>query len=132
TGPGIVYVEPFPRTGAKYQIPSPGGHPFWSPKGNEIILNSGPGQATLVPFTAAPRVAFGRPQVTAKRGRLDGNPTTTRRNADMMPDGQYILGVASTEVRGDTGQQSEPAAIPSSITVVINWFTELQQRVPTR
>jgi Tol biopolymer transport system component len=49
-----VFVQPFPPTGAKYLVRE-GGHPYWSPKGNELILNVGPGRSVVIPFTATPR-----------------------------------------------------------------------------
>ena len=39
-----VFVQPFPSTGAKYLVPQKGGQPYWSRKGDELILNSGPGR----------------------------------------------------------------------------------------
>lgn len=42
SGSGQVFVQPFPSTGAKYQIPQSGGAPYWMGKGNELILNIGP------------------------------------------------------------------------------------------
>ena len=43
-GPRLVFVQPFPSTGAKYLVRQEGGgHPDWSAKGDEIILNVGPG-----------------------------------------------------------------------------------------
>lgn len=41
-----VYVQPFPPTGAKYQISKnaeDGHHPMWSPDGAELVFQPGPG-----------------------------------------------------------------------------------------
>jgi hypothetical protein len=91
-----VYVEPVPRTGAKYLVPLRGGQPFWSPKGNEIIMNTSPTTTAVVAVTATPRVEFSRPGDFPRVGRLESNPTTGRRNVDMMPDGQYVVGVMTS------------------------------------
>ena len=118
-----VFVQPFPSTGTKYLVPQAGAHPYWSRKGDELILNSGSAQSYAVPVTTTPRVVFGRPQDFSRVGRLE--PTVTmRRNADAMPDGQHVIGVTSSRPLDTAGS--------AQITVVLNWFTELQQRVPTR
>jgi len=118
-----VFVQPFPSTGATYLVPQAGAHPYWSRKGDELILNSGITHSYAVPVTTTPRVVFGRPQDFSRVGRYEP-PVTLRRNADAMPDGQHVIGVMSS-------RQSD-AAESAQITVVLNWFTELQQRVPTR
>jgi hypothetical protein len=48
---------------------------------------------------------------------------TVPRNIDIMPDGRFILPVPANET-----QTGSPSAAPQ-IQVVLNWFTELQQRV---
>ena len=35
-------------------------------------------------------------------------------------------------IKDDETTEQKSAAAPPSMTVVLNWFTELQQRVPTR
>jgi serine/threonine-protein kinase len=124
-----VFLEPFPRTGSRHQVPLAdtvtGGQPFWSPTGDEIIMNTGPFSSTAILVTTKPSVSFGRPEPFSRVGRNDPPPTTDRRNTDMLPDGQHVIGVVaqgSLLVGGQTPQ----------IVVVQNWFTELQQRVPTR
>jgi len=44
---------------------------------------------------------------------------------DISPDGQRFLMLKQSSLPDRT-------SVPRSITVVQNWFTELQQRVPTR
>jgi hypothetical protein len=117
----VIYLEPFPRTSAKYRVPVAGGHPYWSPKGDELFMNSAAGRNAIIAVTTAPRVSFGRPVDFPRTGRAEGNPGSTRRNVDMMPDGGHVLGVHLP------GQESA-----AQIVVVLNWFTELQQLVPTR
>jgi hypothetical protein len=87
-----------------------------------LILNVGPGQSVLIPVTTTPRVAFGQPIDLDRRGRTEGNPITTRRNVDSMPDGEHILGVASEgAVGGD---------LRGEIVVVVNWFDDVKRRAP--
>jgi len=115
-------VQPFPPTGAKYQVPIAAGHPFWSRKGDEIMFGAGPTRDASISVTTTPRFAFGRPDVHARGGWLAGNSTVTRRNADAMPDGR-ILGIIAA------GSAQSGSASAPQITVVLNWFDELRQRV---
>jgi serine/threonine-protein kinase len=118
-----VFVEPFPRTGAQYLVPQGGGHPFWSPAGDEIILNTSPRTNAAIAVTTKPSVAFGRPVDFSRIGRTEGNPAIERRNVDMLPDGQHVVGVMLDTDVGTRAPQ---------ITVVLNWFDDVRQRVPTR
>jgi hypothetical protein len=121
--PRQVFVQPFPATGAKY-LARQGGHPYWSAKGDELILNIGPGSSVRIPFTTAPRVAFGQPEDFSRIGRTEGNPAASRRSVDSMPDGEHIIGVYTG---GATGAIEE-----AQIQVVLNWFDEVRQRSPRK
>jgi dipeptidyl aminopeptidase/acylaminoacyl peptidase len=114
----VVYVEPFPRTGAKYLVLRPAGHPFWSRTGDEVIMNVAPQRSSIVSIATSPRFAFGKPVDFARPGQ-QGDPLTARRNADMMPDGR-VIGVRVAELEPD----------PRQIVVVLNWSEELKRRVP--
>jgi hypothetical protein len=112
-----VFVEPFPSTGAKYLIPKPqAGHPFWSPRGDMIIMNTGQFESTSVTFSATPQVRFGPPTPFPRTGRGEPNPQSERRNVDMMPDGQHVIGIGNGIVED----------LPNQIQVVLNWFEELK------
>jgi hypothetical protein len=120
----VAYVEPFPRTGAKYLVSRQGGHPFWSSKGDEIVINSGPQRNAVVGVTTSPRVTFTKPAEFPRVGRLEQNPLNNRRNTDMMPDGR-VIGIAdSTNVSEDSYQRQ--------IVVVLDWTEELKRRVPNK
>ncbi len=124
TGRNEVFVQPFPATGAKYPIVE-GGHPFWSPDGRELVYNPGPGMIGVVTITTRPTFSFG--QGTLLPGGTSGlqskNPVAEPRVWDFAPDGKRLLGVTAPLI--DTA----PAGL-AQIQVVLNWFTELQQRVP--
>jgi Tol biopolymer transport system component len=120
----VAYVEPFPRTGAKYLVSRQGGHPFWSSKGDEIVMNSGPTRSTVVGVTTSPRVAFTTPAEFPRVGRNELNPLGARRNADMMPDARVVGVRSSVEAGADSDQRQ--------ITVVLNWTEELKRRVPVK
>jgi Tol biopolymer transport system component len=117
-----VFVEPFPRTRAKYLLPRAAGHPVWSPKGDELITHSAPTESHLTAVVTAPRFAFGEPAPFPRAGRIEANPTVTRRQHDMMPDGERLLGILSH-------QTNSPNAA-AQIILVLNWFDEVRQRVP--
>jgi Tol biopolymer transport system component len=118
-----VFLQPFPSTGVKHLVPQGGGAPYWLPKTNELVLNIGPQRSVAIAVTTTPSVAFGRPIDWSRVGRIEGAPTSTRRNVDAMPDGEHVIGVVPAS--GDEGSASQ-------ITVILNWFDELRQRVPVK
>ena len=85
-------------------------------------MNSGPGQSASISVTTTPRVVFGPPAQFNRGPRVEGPPGSTRRNADAMPDGEHIIGVAGANIQ-DFG---------SRMIVVLNWFDEVRQRVPAK
>jgi dipeptidyl aminopeptidase/acylaminoacyl peptidase len=57
-----IYLEPFPTTGARWQISSDGGsHPAWSPGGREIVFLNGDGLMAAA-LDVTPAVRVGAPQ----------------------------------------------------------------------
>jgi len=118
----LCYVEPFPPTGARYQLPVPGqganmaNHPVWSARLPEIIYSVGPGLLASTRVSTGRTVEFGTPSVVQIPGA--GNPAI--RSWDLTPDGTGVVRVVET-VGGLTLQPP--------IHVVLNWFTELESRV---
>ena len=118
----IVYVEPYPPTGARYQISVPGEdghHAVWSRDGKELLYTPGPGNrfhtksiATSPAFSFGEAVLIPRPFVNA--------PPSSERTYDAMPDGR-ILGL-----RSDVGPDGRPMS--PQVRVILNWFEELKQR----
>jgi serine/threonine-protein kinase len=122
-GPGNqVFVEPFPRTGSKYLFPRNAGFPVWSPKGDELLTQMSATQNHITAVVTTPHFAFGQPKDFPRRGREEPGPATARRNVDMMPDGQHVLGV-TRGIDVTDGDRQE-------IVIVLNWFDEVRQRVP--
>ena len=122
-----IYVQPFPSTGAKYQISKNlrSHHSFWSRDGKELLYVPGPGTPFFaVTVATQPSFTFGTPGEVPKSGFLEGGPPSAR-NYDILPDGK-ILGVV---VAGQT-RSGTPA--PLRIEVVLNWFEELKQRTSLR
>jgi serine/threonine-protein kinase len=124
--PPSVYVQPFPATGAIYQIASSALNPVWSRDGKALFFMLSGGvlnRLNGVTVTTQPTFAFGLP-TTFEIARQ--SPTLTPvRNYDLLPDGRFIF------LASPPNQTGPPAANPS-IQVVVNWAEELKQRVPTK
>jgi Tol biopolymer transport system component len=116
-----IYVQPFPGTGARYQIDSFGGiYPLWSRDARELFYVT-PGQLLAVDVRTQPSFVVGRP-TSLPRGFLV-NGTGTPRSYDITPDGRF-LGVIDSNLA-----QPGSAAAPQ-LQIVLNWFEELKTRVP--
>lgn len=117
-----LFAEPFPPTGSKYLITPNGFRPLWSPDGKEVFFGRR-GQSWVVSVTTAPTFAFGNPrQLPILRFPP---PTFGEREYDVNPDGQRFIFATPAD-------RSRTIGATRQIQVVGNWFTELQQRVPTR
>jgi len=118
-----IFVRSYPITESKYQITSEGcGEPVWSPDGNEIFCFFGT-RLFAVKIRKAPVFSAEKPEPLPVIGLIQqiGNP----RNYDVTPDGRFltVVPVSQTETNKPPVQQ---------INIVLNWFTELQQRVPVK
>jgi Tol biopolymer transport system component len=120
-----IYVQPFPATGAKYQVSKARAvHPVWSRDGRELVTQPQGGQPFVVQtITTQPSFAFSAPMPVPRGGALGLGPAF-QRNYDVMPDGRILGVVNSAQV-----QSAGPAT--QQIQVVLNWFEELKARVPT-
>jgi Tol biopolymer transport system component len=121
---GGVFVQPFPATGARYQVDDEGRgiYPVWSRDGRELFFTP-PGRLIAVPVKTEKAFEPGKP-VSLPRGFLV-NGTGTATNYDVTPDGRF-LGVIDATLP----QLGNPTA--PQIQVVLNWFEELKQRVPMK
>jgi WD40-like Beta Propeller Repeat len=120
-------VEPFPRTGARYEITTgPNFYPMWSPDGHQLLsLGGGRRDFWSVEIIrkdtsfeyGTPRILFSAkdPIQTIGIGLM----------IDISPDGKQIVAL-----QGWTdGDDNQP---PPSINIVLNWFADLKQRVPVK
>jgi Tol biopolymer transport system component len=88
TGRFEVFVQPFPRTGAKFQITRQGGgHALWSPDGKELFFDQDH-QLFAVSVQTAGKFSSGTPIPLPIRGFIQGD---ARRQYDLMPDGKQFL-----------------------------------------
>jgi Tol biopolymer transport system component len=123
----LVYVEPFPATGAREQISTKaenGRHPVWSSDGKELYYNPGAGSpaGTLVAVTVMASQGFSfRPAPPVVRPFF-GPSSSAERNYDVARDGKRFLGLQPA------GATSAASSRPE-LRVVLNWFDELKTRV---
>ena len=117
-----VYVQPFPKTGAKHRITQQTGNsPRWSPDGNELFYLNGP-SLMGIDITTDAAFAFGNERVLGMQGfQTFGGGI---RAYDITPDGQHFLMIFPPD------QTDLTAASTQRINVVLNWFEELKERVP--
>ena len=125
----LLYVEPFPQTGAKYQISSTtedGHHPVWAPDGKELFYTPGPGnRLTAVPVTLSPTFSFGTP-VHIDRPFTNA-PNTVVRTYDVARDGKRFLGSSESPLLSGAKGVTAP-----QFNVIVNWFEELNVRAPRK
>jgi Tol biopolymer transport system component len=124
----VVYVQPFPATGAKYQISksseTSAHHPVWSPDGKQLLYIPQPGpQLAVVRVITDPSFTFNHATPLPIRF-VNLNPALARPH-DIGPDGQFI-GVMNAD-QSPTGAIAAP-----QIVVVQNWTEELKRLVPLR
>ena len=88
TGRYELWLEPLPRTGARYQITREGGgHPLWSPDGRSLYFDRGQQLFTLAVNLAAP-ASSGDPVPLPIKGFAQGE---YRRQFDLMPNGREFI-----------------------------------------
>jgi eukaryotic-like serine/threonine-protein kinase len=120
-----IFVQPFPTTGATYQLPAQmfDFHPAWSPKGLELVYvpSASGGEMSAVALKADSGIAFAAP--TNFAATLTAQRTSGFVRAwDILPDGRLVgpLNAAGPDATGGSDE----------LRVVINWFEELKKRAP--
>jgi len=131
SGQREVYVRPFPNVSAvRWQVSGNGGtRPLWSRNGRELFYMTTAGaEATLmsVPIQPGATWSAGTPtKLFSGRFFFTETGIGEGRTYDVSPDGRRFLMIK------EAGGSDQPA-ISTSLIVVQNWFTELQQRVPVK
>jgi eukaryotic-like serine/threonine-protein kinase len=119
SGRAEAYVQPFPNPGGKWQISTDGGtEPVWNRNGRELFYRSA-NKMMAVDVVTQPTFSAGKPRLVFEGrylARTGGSPA----NYDVSPDGQRFLMIKASD--------ETPA---SQINIVLNWFEELKQKVPT-
>ena len=115
-----VYVQPYPGPGGKWQISTEGGmEPVWNSNGRELFYRSGD-KMMAVDIATQSGFTVGKPRMLFE-GRYLPTPATFP-NYDVSPDGQRFLMLKPFD---------QAQAAPTQVNVVLNWFEELKQKVPT-
>jgi Tol biopolymer transport system component len=115
-----IYVQPFPGPGGKWLISIGGGAaPVWARNGRELFYRNG-NKMMAVDIQTQPAFKAGNPRMLFDRpGYAIGGP---RADYDVSPDGQRFLMIKESELQETALTQ---------INIVLNWFEELNRRVPT-
>lgn len=120
-----TYVQPYPATGAKFQISTSredGHHQVWSADGRELFYTPGPGPLlNAMKVTTAPSFAFGAGEPVARP--FVNNSPNTGRTFDVGGPGVRFLGLIPP------GAAAESSTFRTDVRVVLNWFEEVRARV---
>ena len=123
---GTIYVKAYPLTTATYELPNtPVGaphHPLWLPDMTALVFNQRAGLLHQIGITPSPMFAFG--DAVGKPRKFQTGAPNVRRAFDVLPDGS-LIGLA------DPGSADSSASY-RQFNVVLNWFDELNARVPGR
>jgi len=111
-----IYLVPYPGPGGKWQISSDGGRePLWNRNGRELFFRNG-NKMMAAPIDTQHGFSAGTPKMLFQGQYVTLANSTP--NYDVTADGQKFLMLKST-------------VQPAQINVVVNWFEELKQKVPT-
>ncbi len=121
-----LYVQRFP-VGPRYpltaQVSDTAKHPRWSRDGKELFYNPNVLGLESVRITSTDPLTFAKALTIPKR--LEGSPPGSRTSYDITPDGK-LVGLVTA------GQKEFIRGSDNQIQVVLNWFRELEARVPHR
>jgi serine/threonine-protein kinase len=128
--PDSSYIQPFPATGARYELPRVyadrgANFPIWSSDGTRLYFASSPTEFAAVTVTTQPTVAFGNP-VPVPRSFVTPPAGTLPRPWDAAADGRFIGLIDPRDVAAAGTGPTRP-----EIRIVLNWFEELERLVPT-
>ena len=117
-----IYVQPYPGPGGKWQISTEGGtEPVWNPNGRELFYRSGEQDDGGGHYHAAEFCCGQAPRCSSKG-------STQRPGSDFR---HQLRRVSRRPALPDAQATEQAQAAPTQINVVLNWFEELKQKVPT-
>jgi eukaryotic-like serine/threonine-protein kinase len=119
SGQREVYVRPYASLSGKWQISSNGGDdPIWSRDGRELFYREGT-KLMSVAIQTQPEFRAAAPHLMFEGSYLRNINGT---EYDVAPDGQHFIMI-------EEATKQPPI---THLNVVLNWFEELKQRVPTK
>ena len=118
-----VYVRPFPGPGGKWQISTGGGqYPKWSRNGKELFYRTSESKLMVASYTASgDSFSADKPQLWSPGQFTDRGLGFY--NFDLHPDGKRVAVLKAPGTERD--------AAMNKVNIVLNWFEELKQKVPT-
>src|SRR5579871_4583890 len=121
TGTYEVFVQSFPNTGGRWQVSNNGGRfPVWSPKGHDLLYQSGD-QIMAVAYTVqGDRFVAEKPRVWLEK--LGGFPAGFGAVWDLASDGKRVA-VVTPETPGEPKRDHE-------VVMLLNFLDELRRRAP--
>ncbi|MBN2320154.1 MAG: protein kinase, partial [Acidobacteria bacterium] len=118
-----VYVRPFPEVDKGiWQISTSGGcDPLWSRDGRELFFRTGDSIIAVDVQTTEPTFKAGKPKPLFR-----GANNVMGHQWDLSPDGKRFL------MLKEAAPTESAVGSRMRITIVLNWFEELKQRVPVK
>jgi serine/threonine-protein kinase len=117
TGQDEVYVQPFPRLGAKHLVSKGGGRePVWSRDGREIFYRAG---RAMMAVAVKTRAGFGA-ETPRKlfEGAYNFEPLSAHPVYDVSRDGRFLMVKAMS-----------PPRYASKLDLVLDWFEDVRSKV---
>jgi serine/threonine-protein kinase len=128
-----IYVDPFPPTGVHRQVTTDGGsNPMWSPDGKRLfyVRGSEAGQSTSIFYSveviqAGTSFEVEKSTVLFSLDRHFFAGSGPGNIVDLSPDGKQFVTLLVPPQPDSESEQDQ-------VSVVLNWFADLQQRVPVK
>src|SRR5262249_42856583 len=102
--------------------------PIWSSDGKHLIYSENPGgglgNLKSVDIQTRPSFVFGKPVPLKIKEFLHNGLPGEPRGFDMTPDGKQFIVMRSPDLANSRQSQQ--------INIILNWFRELQERVPVK
>ena len=129
SGRNEIFVRPFPEVdNGKWQVSTNGGtSPIWSRDGRQLFYWGEDRFVISVAVETKPTFSLGTPKALF-RSTYVGTGVSSGTPWDISPDGKRFLMMKEPSAQG----QATAAPAPRKISVVLNWFEELKQRVPVK
>ena len=128
-----IYVDPFPPTGVHNPVTTDGGsNPMWSRDGKQLFyVREHPVDSGRTTFYAVEALGtgasfeHGRPDALFSVDRLYIAGSGAGNLVDLSPDGKQFVTVLLPPPSAREPEEDQ-------VNVVLNWFTDLTQRVPAK